>query len=127
MDNAPDNSSANPDSGADPGGVTPSRDTAPFRESGSGASYSPSGNWGAERQASTSPGEAAASVLGGVNGVGGTTAGETMAGAPTDAGDGGFGPEGGYSGSDTGQPGGQPGGESAGGVSGDEPGDHAHP
>lgn len=84
------------DDGADPGGVTPSHDIPPFRESGSGASYSPDGNWGAERQSGTSAGEVAERVLGEVDGLGATGSGATMAGAPTDAGDGGFGPEGGY-------------------------------
>lgn len=52
--------------------------TPPFRESGSGADYDPNSNWTAERAQGTS------------------AAGETMAGAPSDAGDGGFGPEGDY-------------------------------
>ena len=88
---------------ADPGGVKPSQGIAPFRESGSGKSYSPSGNWGAERQASASPDAAIERALGevagteGASGIGGPASGNTMAGSPTDAGDGGFGPEGGYS------------------------------
>lgn len=111
----------NPDSGADPGGVTPSRDIPPFRESGSGASYSPDGNWGAERQDAASADGAAARVLGDVDGLGAPASSETMAGAATDAGDGGFGPEGGYS-RDR-----QPGVESAGEATDDESGNHAQP
>lgn len=53
--------------------------TAPFRESGSGASYDPDANWAAER------GTSDASAPG-------------MEGAPTGAGDGGFGPEGDFTG-----------------------------
>jgi hypothetical protein len=55
--------------------------TPPFRESGSGDEYNPQGNWGAERRRD--------------NISGGTPLGPE--GAPTGAGDGGFGPEGGYS------------------------------
>lgn len=54
----------------------------PFRESGSGASYSPDANWGAERARNGSSGGDA----------------PNMAGAPSGAGDGGFGPEGDFSG-----------------------------
>ncbi len=115
------NSPPNPDSGADPGGVTPSHDIPPFRESGSGASYSPDGNWGAERQDAASADGAAERVLGDVDGLGAPASSETMAGAPTDAGDGGFGPEGGYSGN------GQPGVESAGGAADDESENHTRP
>ena len=53
----------------------------PFRESGSGEDYDPNGNWAAERQLD--------------QGSGATVPG--MEGAPTGAGDGGFGPEGDYS------------------------------
>lgn len=90
------------------GGVRPSEDIPPFRESGSGDSYSPSGNWGAERQSGTTPegvveralGASATEGLGSTGaagaGAGAAGSGMTMAGSPTDAGDGGFGPEGGY-------------------------------
>ena len=54
----------------------------PFRESESGTSYNPQGNWGAERR---------------IDGPkGGPVAGAE--GAPSGAGDGGFGPEGDYAG-----------------------------
>lgn len=52
----------------------------PFRESGSGADYNAAGNWGAERRRD--------------NIKGGTPHG--IEGAPSGAGDGGYGPEGGY-------------------------------
>ena len=55
----------------------------PFRESESGASYNPQGNWGAERRTDGPKG-------------GAVTGAE---GAPSGAGDGGFGPEGDYAGS----------------------------
>jgi len=55
-------------------------DGAPFRESGSGDSYNPQGNWGAERRRD--------------NPAGGIVPGPE--GAPSGAGDGGFGPEGDY-------------------------------
>lgn len=54
---------------------------APFQRSGSGAEYTPGGNWAAERER---------------NGPSGGKGG--MEGAPTGAGDGGFGPEGDFSG-----------------------------
>jgi hypothetical protein len=54
----------------------------PFRRSGSGEDYEPEGNWAAERRHDQSAGP--------------TLPG--MEGAPSGAGDGGFGPEGGYSG-----------------------------
>lgn len=102
------NLESNPNGGADPGGLKPSHDIPPFRESGSGDSYSPSGNWGAERQADATPDGAVERALGDdIAAIGGLASGTTMAGAPTDAGDGGFGPEGDYGGD--GQPGGQPG------------------
>lgn len=53
----------------------------PFRKSGSGENYDPNSNWAAERRLD--------------QGSGGTVPG--MEGAPTGAGDGGFGPEGDYS------------------------------
>jgi hypothetical protein len=66
--------------------VTPGRDGAagdePFRASGSGASYSPDASWAAERDR---------------NGPSGGNAPD-IAGAPSGAGDGGFGPEGDFSG-----------------------------
>lgn len=52
----------------------------PFRESGSGADYDPAASWGAERRTDAPSG-------GTVNG---------MQGAPSGAGDGGYGPEGDY-------------------------------
>lgn len=55
--------------------------TPPFRESGSGASYDPDANWAAERGQDNASG-----VAGG------------MEGAPSGAGDGGFGPEGDFTG-----------------------------
>jgi hypothetical protein len=56
----------------------------PFRQSESGAEYNPQGNWGAERQRDhPRPG----AVPG-------------MEGAPSGAGDGGYGPEGDYGGAD---------------------------
>lgn len=58
--------------------------TPPYRESGSGASYDPDANWGAERAR---------------NGASGGAAG--MEGAPSGAGDGGFGPEGDFTGPGT--------------------------
>ena len=54
----------------------------PFRESGSGAAYNPQGNWGAERR---TDGPSGGRVTG-------------AEGAPSGAGDGGFGPEGDYAG-----------------------------
>lgn len=67
--------------------ASPARDdsngAAPFRKSGSGASYTPGGNWAAERGGS---GESADAASG------------SMAGAPSNGGDGGFGPEGDYEG-----------------------------
>ena len=54
----------------------------PFRRSGSGDDYEPEGNWAAERRLDRASG--------------GTVPG--MEGAPSGAGDGGFGPEGGYGG-----------------------------
>lgn len=53
----------------------------PFRKSGSGENYDPNSNWAAERRLD--------------QGSGGTVPG--MEGAPSGAGDGGFGPEGDYS------------------------------
>jgi hypothetical protein len=58
----------------------PDDSDAPFRESGSGDEYNPEGNWGAERRRD--------------NPSGGTPLGPE--GAPSGAGYGGFGPEGGY-------------------------------
>lgn len=55
--------------------------TPPFRESGSGTSYDPDASWAAERER---------------NGASGGAAG--MEGAPSGAGDGGFGPEGDFTG-----------------------------
>lgn len=55
----------------------------PFRQSGSGADYNAQGNWGTERRLDGPSG-------GAVNGA---------EGAPSGAGDGGFGPEGDYAGS----------------------------
>lgn len=115
---------SNPDDRIDPGGVKPPHDIPPFRESGSGTAYSPDGNWGAERQGS-STGAGAADLARTIGEGGGIGSGASTAGTPTDAGDGGYGPEGDYSGD--GQPGGQPGGESAGGSAADEPGNHAQP
>ena len=73
--------------------------TPPFRESGSGASYDPDANWAAERQR---------------NGASGGTAG--MEGAPSGAGDGGFGPEGDFT---------EPGGKRAADVLGQVGGDNS--
>jgi hypothetical protein len=56
----------------------------PFRRSGSGGEYDPNGNWAAERRRGS--------------GSGATIPGPE--GAPTGAGDGGFGPEGDYDGAD---------------------------
>lgn len=53
----------------------------PFRQSGSGDDYDPNGNWAAERKLDK----------------GSDAAVPGMEGAPTGAGDGGFGPEGDYS------------------------------
>jgi hypothetical protein len=58
------------------------RSKKPFRASGSGRDYDPAGNWGAERRRDhPAPG-----------------LGHGMEGAPSGAGDGGYGPEGGYTG-----------------------------
>lgn len=73
-------------------------DTPPFRESESGDSYNPQGNWGAERRRD--------------NPSGGIVPGAE--GAPSGAGDGGFGPEGDYAGR-----GGQPNADVLGQVNGD--------
>lgn len=59
----------------------PDETDEPFRESGSGETYNPQGNWGAERRRD--------------NPSGGTPRGPE--GAPSGAGYGGFGPEGDYS------------------------------
>lgn len=59
------------------GAATDASDGEPFERSGSGAEYTPVGNWAAERER---------------NGPSGGKAG--MSGAPSGAGDGGFGPEG---------------------------------
>ena len=58
-----------------------SESSEPFRQSGSGEDYVPEGNWAAERRRD--------------QGSGATIPG--MEGAPSGAGDGGFGPEGDYS------------------------------
>lgn len=68
---AKDGAKENPGSGSTP----------PFRESGSGAGYDPDANWGAEREQNE--------LAGGD---------DSMAGAPSDAGDGGYGPEGDFTG-----------------------------
>jgi hypothetical protein len=59
-----------------------SGDTEAFRQSGSGQEYDPNGNWAAERRRD--------------NPSGGSV--PDMEGAPSGAGDGGYGPEGDYSG-----------------------------
>lgn len=59
-----------------------SRSDEPYRASGSGQGYSPDANWAAERARNGAAGGAA----------------PDMAGAPSGAGDGGFGPEGDFSG-----------------------------
>lgn len=70
----------------------------PFRRSGSADEYDPAGNWGAERRPTDVP----------------PAMPPGMAGAPSGAGDGGYGPEGGYSG-----PGGEPNADVLGQVHGD--------